>query len=104
MVKLPLNDLFEALRIHDGAARALADAGMLCIKKAEDYNTGFERDQYFPLGLASYATILHMKTQRLLSLCQKQGEPNFESVRDTALDLINYASFLADWAERNHYG
>jgi hypothetical protein len=96
--------LYELLIQAGGAPRALAQAGMLAERKSRDYNgsetPGAARDKYFPLGLASYAQMIHTKSQRLLAFADTNAEPNFESVRDTALDLINYASFLADWLER----
>jgi len=78
----------------------LAEAYLLQARKASDYQAGMTRDVYFPLGLSSYATMLNVKVQRLISLSQKTGAPTFESVRDTALDLINYASFLIERFDR----
>jgi hypothetical protein len=104
------SELLEELAKRGGTLKACADAQLLCLKKSEDYNqTGgkagtFEasRDDYFPFGLVSYAQMLHTKSQRLISLAKKAstGNANFESARDTCLDLINYASFAADWLER----
>ena len=100
---------------------AVATAQLLVLKKSADYNrlgmadrpsnaeeaAAFaDRDAYFPFGLASYVQMLHVKTQRLVSLTAKaaQGAPNFEGVRDTALDLINYASFLVERTDRERGG
>ena len=75
----------------------LFDAAALATRKAADYNEGVQRAEYFPLGLASYAQELHKKSLRLVSLAQKgKGKAVNESVRDTALDMINYACFLAE--------
>ena len=79
----------------------LGEAFLLQLQKASDYQNAAGRDVYFPLGLASHATIINMKAQRLVSLAAKSGEPAFESARDTALDLINYASFLVEWLDRH---
>lgn len=72
----------------------------LSIKKSKDYNKGnsmpVSRANYFPFGLLSYAQMLHTKSQRLNSLAQQDTIPNNESVRDTLLDMINYATFAVE--------
>ena len=104
-------DLLRELEARGGHPGALAEAALLCARKSEDYNRGAEgagdmhkviRDEYFPLGLPSYAQMLHTKSMRLLSLSRTDiaARPQFESARDTALDTINYAGFLADWLGR----
>lgn len=102
-------ELLSELAKRGGTLRACAEAQLLCLRKSQDYNqTGgnagtfnASRDDYFPFGLSSYAQMIHTKSQRLISLAKKGDvAANFESARDTALDLINYASFLADWLER----
>ena len=74
----------------------LVEASKLANKKGEDYNTNVSRSNYFPFGLLSYAQMLHVKTQRLNSLISSKKEPNNESIRDTLLDLINYACFTIE--------
>ena len=105
--------LLEELARRGGHPGAVAEAVLLCAKKSADYNQGMghedmhtvDRASYFPFGLASYAQMLHTKTQRLNSLVLKSlagGEPNFESTRDTLLDIVNYAGFAAadrSWQE-----
>lgn len=66
---------------------------VLVQKKHQDYNKGLELDQYFPFGDASYVQMLHVKQCRLLSLVSTNTTENFESKKDTILDLINYAVF-----------
>ena len=72
----------------------------IAIKKSQDYNNGngqpTSRAIYFPFGLLSYAQMLHTKSQRLNSLAQQDKAPNNESVRDTLLDMINYATFAVE--------
>lgn len=72
----------------------------IAIKKSQDYNNGngtpTSRAIYFPFGLLSYAQMLHTKSQRLNSLAQQDRLPNNESVRDTLLDMINYATFAVE--------
>lgn len=92
--------LLEELRRQGGSLQALAEAGLVAVKKGEDYNAGFGRDDYFPLGLASYAQMLWVKALRVVSFAKQPRAPNNEAVRDTLLDMINYASFAADWLGR----
>lgn len=72
----------------------------IAIKKSQDYNNGngqpTSRAAYFPFGLLSYAQMLHTKSQRLNSLAQQDKAPNNESIRDTLLDMINYATFAVE--------
>jgi len=94
--------LLEVLKLRGGHPGALAEAALLCAKKSEDYNHGqsdihvIDRSSYFPFGAVSYAQMLHTKSARFVSLAKKQssgGEPNFEGLRDTAIDIINYGGF-----------
>lgn len=98
-------ELIAELRRRGGYADAVGEAMALVERKSQDYNgtaePGAARDAYFPFGLASYAQMVHTKALRLVSLAQQQsGAPQFESARDTCLDLINYAAFCADWLRR----
>ena len=99
-------ELLKELQSRGGHPGALAEAALLCIRKSQDYNQGsadmdphkIDRSSYFPFGTVSYAQMLHTKSQRFNSLVLKemQGhEANFEGLRDTALDIINYAGFFA---------
>lgn len=106
LTSVPLADLLEALARRGGTFKAVAQAQLLVLRKSADYNHGkdpatAERDVYFPFGAMSYAQMIHTKAQRLNSLVLKAadsgGKPNFESIRDTLLDVINYSSF---WIER----
>ncbi len=94
--------LLEELAKRSGPVKYLAKAGLIQLKKSEDYNNGQNSiESYFPFGLVSYSQMIHTKSQRLISLAvaEKQNNPNFESVTDTALDLINYATFLAKYSD-----
>lgn len=98
--------MLKVLKLRGGHPGALAEAALLCVKKSEDYNTGqtdmhvIDRTGYFPFGAVSYAQMLHTKSARFVSLTRKLesgDKPNFEGLRDTALDMINYSGFyLAD--------
>lgn len=100
MLRPDLKTLAHLLTARGGSLAAIADAVRLVTQKDEDYNTGIRRDDYFPLGLQSYAQMIHVKALRLVVLALTPRPLNFESARDTCLDLINYASFCADWLGR----
>jgi hypothetical protein len=71
----------------------------LSIAKSRDYgDSDPTKKSYMPFGDASYMTMLHTKTQRLVSLiqnAQRGDKPNFEGIDDSLKDLINYAFFYA---------
>ena len=97
---LTTEDLLRELASRAGPEAALGEAGLVAHLKTKDYDDGLSRDRYFPLGLPSFAQMIHVKSERLLSFARRERGENFEGVRDSALDLINYASFLADWLGR----
>lgn len=82
---------------HPDTHPAFAKAWELQTRKAQDYGAlDAARKAYFPFGDASYATMMHTKMTRVLSLLQKDDDAAFEPLEDTVLDLINYAAFY--WA------
>jgi len=62
-------------------------------KKAQDYNSGIMLEEYFPFGQVSYTQMIHVKSLRLRSLTVSGKEPNYEGIRDTLMDIVNYAIF-----------
>lgn len=110
---IPVEKLLQALLARGGTIKAVAEAQLLVLKKSADYNQAgmsgqdaeaaaqANRDVYFPFAGVSYSQMIHVKSQRLISLVMKSmrgaGDSNFEGIRDTLLDIINYASF---WIER----
>lgn len=90
----------EEIEIYSKMSPVFKEVTQIAIKKSEDYNNGngqpTSRAQYFPFGLLSYAQMLHTKAQRLNSLAQQAKTPNNESIRDTLLDMINYATFAVE--------
>lgn len=104
--------LLELVR-RGGVVAQVAAAQLLVEKKSEDYNQQggaatnaltADRDAYFPFGAASYVQMIHVKSQRLVSLVHKtrSGDgANFEGMIDTAKDLVNYAAFLAERLDRD---
>ncbi len=102
--ELPSELLLRVLSERGGHPGFVAEAVLLCVRKSADYNHGkgsdgmhmVDRSEYFPMGLASHATMISIKAQRFVSLSKKQlagGSPEFEGLRDTSLDLINYCGF-----------
>lgn len=90
----------EELNLFAKMSPVFKEVTEIAIKKSQDYNNGngtpTSRAIYFPFGLLSYAQMLHTKSQRLNSLAQQDRLPNNESVRDTLLDMINYATFAVE--------
>jgi hypothetical protein len=67
---------------------------LLMDKKSKDYGDVDEsRSSYFPFGDKSYATMLHTKMERIKNLIENDEKHNFESLKDTVMDLINYGAF-----------
>lgn len=99
--------LYElSLRGTGSPVAQLGIAGLLYLKKSADYNGDskhYTLSNYFPFGTASYAQMIHTKSMRILSVAEKelnQKTANFESLQDSALDMINYAMFLADHCDK----
>lgn len=78
----------------------LQEAAELQRKKGEDYNNKVSRIKqadYYPRGVMSILDIINAKVLRMYSVLETMeagGKVNFESVEDSGIDLINYASFL----------
>lgn len=87
---------------HDvllGMPRAFIEAATLLNKKKKDYRTGVTLQDYFPFGHYSYAQMLHTKMLRvrsLLNVLENGDRPNFDSLRDTLIDMLNYTSFYVE--------
>lgn len=85
----------------------LMEAADLQEKKAEDYRIGVQLHEYFPFGSLSYIQMIHTKSLRLVSLGHKKKDSQYESIRDTCLDIINYSAFFIhaiDEIDRIHNG
>lgn len=81
--------------------KLIDEAKALVVKKHKDYqNNGVQLYEYFPFGHKSYAQMIHIKATRVRALADSH-RPTNESVKDTILDLINYAVFYLSWLESN---
>lgn len=77
-------------------------------KKSRDYqneNSRVRQADYYPRGVASLMDLINAKTLRMWSVIEAMEhdpdyEPNFESLEDSAKDLINYASFVVAWCRK----
>jgi len=71
-------------------------------QKGADYQSAVSRVKqadYYPNGITTIHDIMHAKMLRIKSLMEKaaalgSSDPNFESLEDSAKDLINYSSFF----------
>ena len=83
--------------------KVLQECADLQLKKSNDYqnpNSTIRQADYYPRGIASIIDVIHAKTLRMRSVLEAMENdpnyaPNFESIEDSAKDLINYGSFLA---------
>jgi hypothetical protein len=82
------------------SCKALQECIDLQIKKSRDYqnpNSSVKQADYYPRGLESIYDMLNTKMLRMRSIMdgqQHNQKANFESLEDSAKDLINYASFF----------
>lgn len=75
-------------------------------KKANDYqnpNSTIKQSDYYPSGCLTILEIIHAKVLRMRSVMEAMQndpnyKPNFESLEDSAKDLINYASFYVAYS------
>lgn len=83
------------------SANILLEAADLQERKGADYNgtqTSVQQADYYPRGVWSILDVVNAKYLRMVSVLEQMeqgGKANFESVEDSAIDLINYASFIA---------
>lgn len=86
--------------------KVLQECAEIQTKKSNDYqnpNSRITQADYYPRGIASILDVINMKVLRMYSVVEAmEHDPNystnFESVEDSAKDLINYASFLVAYA------
>tara|TARA_Y100001963_G_scaffold16640_2_gene20565 strand:+ start:727 stop:1071 length:345 start_codon:yes stop_codon:yes gene_type:complete len=81
----------------------LKTAAELISKKGNDYqnpNSRVRQANYYPRGCSTILDIMIGKTLRMQSLIEAyENDPNhqanYESLEDSAIDLINYSAFFA---------
>ena len=70
------------------------------LKKAQDYqnpNSNVTQAMHYRRGIDSLHDLLQGKLYRAQSLIESGSNANFESLEDSYMDLINYASFAVAW-------
>ncbi len=91
------------IRIKE-SIRVLEECAAVQKKKGSDYqnpNSNVRQAMHYRRGIDSIHDLLQGKLYRAQSLLEaaSQGSdaPNFESIEDTYMDLINYASFAVEY-------
>ena len=84
--RVPPRTVEKAAR-HAGICKEMNE---IYFAKNADYGDSFS-ETFNKLGLISAVTRISDKTNRLQSLCTREALVKDESVRDTLLDLANYA-------------
>ena len=85
--------------------RVLQECAELQSKKSQDYqnpNSRIKQAQYYPRGCSTISDIMLGKILRIQSVIEAMEndnsyEQNFESLEDSAIDLINYATFFVSY-------
>mgnify|MGYP006919621265 CR=1 FL=1 len=82
------------------SANILIEAAELQERKGQDYQNPLSRVRqadHYPRGVYTILDTINGKMLRMYSVLETMeagGKVNFESVEDSAIDMINYASFL----------
>ena len=82
--------------------KVLQKAAEVQNKKGNDYQNPSSRIQqamYYPRGCSTLLDTMYAKVLRMQSVLEAMEsdpdyEPNFESLEDSCIDIINYASFF----------
>ena len=86
------------------AIQILKDAANLKEQKSKDYQGGnWTEEDYFPFGDQSYMHMIHTKYLRMRNIMEVD-QPNFESLEDTLIDMINYCAMYAAYLENKKDG
>lgn len=88
------------------SVKVLYECIELMNKKSNDYqnkNSIIKQSDYYPSGCLTILEIMHAKLLRMRSVMEAMNNdptynPNFESLEDSAKDLINYASFYVSYS------
>lgn len=76
------------------------------VKKSNDYQnpkSTVKQADYYPRGIETILDIMHGKILRIRSVADAMTYdpdyvPNFESIEDSGIDIINYAAFLVAYS------
>lgn len=85
------------------SVEVLEEAIALQIKKGNDYQNAASKVRqadYYPRGINSILDTVNAKVLRIFSVIETMeagGSVNFESIEDSAIDGINYLSFLVSY-------
>lgn len=85
--------------------KVLQECAEMQAKKSDDYqnpNSRIRQSDYYPRGCNTILDIMQGKVLRMQSVMEAMEhdpsyDPNFESLEDSAKDLINYASFFVSY-------
>ena len=87
------------------SVNVLQECVELQLKKSNDYqnpNSRIKQADYYPNGLQTILDTMNGKLLRIQSVMEAMEssdyQPNFESIEDSAKDLINYASFFVAYS------
>lgn len=83
----------------------LQEAAAIQNKKSNDYQNPescIVQSDYYPRGCSTILDLMNGKMLRMFSVMEamesdKNYKPNFESLEDSAIDLINYSSFFVSY-------
>ena len=89
--------------IEKESLKVLKECAELQLKKSRDYqnpNSRIKQTDYYPRGVLTMLDIVYAKVLRMYSVAEAMEkdegyQQNFESLEDSAKDLINYGSFIA---------
>lgn len=99
------DDRSTTIPLDRESMRVLMECITLQGKKSRDYqnpNSAIVQADYYPHGVTTIFDIMHAKMLRIKSVLEAMQydpsyAPNFESIEDSAKDLINYASFFCSY-------
>lgn len=80
------------------AIEVLDECSDLMRRKGQAYNR-VPQARYYPHGLRDIWVLMHQKMTRIESLLSEPGFNDFESLEDSARDLINYSAFFIEYSE-----
>ena len=84
------------------SVKVLQECAELQTKKSQDYQSDestITQSMHYRRGVDTIHDIILGKVIRATSLLESGNNPNFESLEDSCIDLINYASFFASYMQ-----